>query len=56
MFGRWDQRAFKYEEAYAAELKCIYQKAYLKHDGSVQDEDLLCRFLNGPMRAVHITA
>ena len=33
------------EEAYAAELKCIYGKAYLKHDYSAWDEDLLCRFL-----------
>ena len=35
------------EEAYVAELKCIYGKAYLKHDCSTEDEDLLQRFLNG---------
>ena len=46
MFLRWDQRAPETEEAYTAELKCIYGKAYLKCDYSAWDEQLLCRFLN----------
>ena len=47
MFWKKDQKASETEETYAAELKHIYGKAYPQHDNSAQDEDLLCRFLNG---------
>ena len=47
MFWKRDQKASETEEAYAAELKHIYGKAYPQHDCSAQDEDMLHRFLNG---------
>ena len=38
MFWRQDQRVTETKEAYAAELKCICGKAYLKCDCSAQDK------------------
>ena len=46
MIWRWDQKASEMEEAYVAELKQTYGKAYLKCDCSAQDRHLFSRFLN----------
>ena len=37
------------QRRHVAELKKVYSKAYPHHDSTIQDEDLLCRFLNGIM-------
>ena len=44
-----DQEASESEKTYVAELKSMYDKAYPQCDSTSQDEDLLCRFLNGLM-------
>ena len=49
IFWKHDQKAYKTEETYVAELKQVYGKAYLQHDSASRDEDLLHRFLNGLM-------
>ena len=47
MFWKRGQKASETEEAYATEFSHIYDKAYSQCDCSAQEEDLLCRFLNG---------
>lgn len=47
MFNRQNQKSDEKPEAYAAELKRIYGKAYKNRDMKIRQEDLLQRFLMG---------
>ena len=49
MFWKCDQKISESEKTYIADLKRVYGKAYHQYDSTTQDEDLLCRFLNGLM-------
>ena len=46
-FNRRNQKNGETAEAYAAELKRIYDKAYANRDAGIRQEDLLQRFLMG---------
>jgi len=46
-FNRRNQKSGETPEAYAAELKRIYDKAYTNRDAKIRQEDLLQRFLMG---------
>ena len=47
VFAGRKQKATEGVEAYAAELKKLYDKAHSKRDAKTRDEDLLRRFLDG---------
>ena len=47
LFSNRDQRAGESPEAYAAELKRLYDKAYPNRDMNTRAEDLVRRFLDG---------
>ncbi|CAG2256003.1 unnamed protein product [Mytilus edulis] len=47
LFNRRNQKSDEKPEAYAAELKRIYDKAYKNRDMKIRQEDLLQRFLMG---------
>ena len=46
-FSRRDQRGGETAEEYAAELKCLYDKAHPSRDSRTRKEDLVRRFLDG---------
>lgn len=46
-FTRRNQRTDESPEAYAADLKRLYDKAYTNRDSRIRQEDLLQRFLSG---------
>jgi hypothetical protein len=46
-FSRLCQQVDETPEAFSAELKCIYDKAYPGRATEVRDEDILRRFFDG---------